>query len=435
MRQVQCAFRGLGGLLVALLLLSALPAVRVFAAPIVSTCADSGAGSLRAAIAANPGTITFGVNCQSGAGQITLASTLTIANDLTIDATGHTIVVDGGCTANCGTGTATSGTTVFHINLGVTATLNGLTIQHGNGTADSNGSSRGGGIYNRGMLTVTNSTLYANSATTLGQGGGIYNNGTLVVMNSTFAANSALYGGGGIRNVGMMAVTNSTFSGNSTALSVGAGIQNDATLTLTNSTVSGNHADDPDGFGGGGINTANIGSLVAINTLIAGNTTSSGIGPDVKGTYATGSKNNLLGIASGALGISDGDANHNIVGHPALVDTTLRDNGTLNGTQTLALLTGSPAIDHGDLATCLNTSGIAPVAGKDQRGIARPQPAGGQCDIGAFELMPAAPAPLPPSQPTGPPASGGPPTPLPPAKPAGPPASGGPPAPLPPRRP
>ncbi|PZS28101.1 MAG: hypothetical protein DLM58_17725, partial [Pseudonocardiales bacterium] len=36
--------------------------------------------------------------------------------------------------------------------------------------------------------------------------------------------------------------------------------------------------------------------------------------------------------------------------------------------------------------TCANTAGTAPVAGRDQRGIHRPQAA--RCDIGAFEFVP-----------------------------------------------
>src|SRR4051794_1121659 len=98
MRRMRRSYGGLGTLLVALLLLCAVPTSPVAAAPVVSNCDDSGTGSLRAAIAAAAAgdTITFGVNCPSGAGtQITLASTLTIAqNNVTIDATGHTIVVD-----------------------------------------------------------------------------------------------------------------------------------------------------------------------------------------------------------------------------------------------------------------------------------------------------------------------------------------------------
>jgi hypothetical protein len=49
-------------------------------------------------------------------------------------------------------------------------------------------------------------------------------------------------------------------------------------------------------------------------------------------------------------------------------------------TQTMALGTGSLAIDAGNAAVCAN----APVNGKDQRGVTRPQGMG--CDLGAYEL-------------------------------------------------
>ena len=48
----------------------------------------------------------------------------------------------------------------------------------------------GGGIYNDGTLTVSNSTFAGNSASS-GSGGGIYNHGTVTVSNSTFSGNSA----------------------------------------------------------------------------------------------------------------------------------------------------------------------------------------------------------------------------------------------------
>ena len=63
-----------------------------------------------------------------------------------------------------------------------------------------------------------------------------------------------------------------------------------------------------------------------------------------------------------------------------------------NGGPTLthAELPGSPAIDHANSAACPAT---------DQRDVSRPQPRGGACDIGAFELVRSAPI----TAPTGPP--------------------------------
>nr|MDQ3566132.1 hypothetical protein [Pseudomonadota bacterium] len=55
-------------------------------------------------------------------------------------------------------------------------------------------------------------------------------------------------GGGGVYNSGILTLTNSTVSGNSAGEAVGGGVSNSGTATLTHSTVSGNST----GFGGGG---------------------------------------------------------------------------------------------------------------------------------------------------------------------------------------
>jgi hypothetical protein len=67
----------------------------------------------------------------------------------------------------------------------------------------------------------------------------------------------------------------------------------------------------------------------------------------------------------------------------------LRDNG--GPTYTMALLVGSPAIDAiptspTNYCTDLSAPQPQPVL-TDQRGVARPQPTGSNCDIGAFEVV------------------------------------------------
>jgi CSLREA domain-containing protein len=66
----------------------------------------------------------------------------------------------------------------------------------------------GGGILNNGRLTVTNSTFSGNTA--MWHGGGIYNDtyGTLTVTNSTFSGNHASRGGG-IYNSSILTLSNS----------------------------------------------------------------------------------------------------------------------------------------------------------------------------------------------------------------------------------
>ena len=172
------------------------PAAKASGGIIVNTTADEttdgdGFCSLREAITnandaaqtytdcADPGgttaTITFDASIAGGT--ITLVgSTLPgIVHTLTIDGSGKNITVDGA-----------SSYQVLHVNSGATLTLNYMTIANGR-----NSGSNGGGVFNQGTLSVTNSTFSGNSSTA--EGGGIFNwsSGPLTVTNSTFSGNSA----------------------------------------------------------------------------------------------------------------------------------------------------------------------------------------------------------------------------------------------------
>ena len=105
------------------------------------------------------------------------------------------------------------------------------------------------------------------------------------------------------------------------------------------------------------------GSLTLVNTIISGNTSSSG--NNCSGAI-TSQGHNLASDGTCVL-VATGD----LSGMDPLLGP-LQNNG--GSTQTHALLSGSPAIDAGDNKVC-------PAA--DQRGVARPQ--GATCDIGAYE--------------------------------------------------
>ncbi len=272
-------------------------------------------------------TITFGVT-----GTITLSSALpALAKPVAITGptSGAGITVDGGGNVQ-----------IFVVNSGVTASISNLTIANGNGIS-------GGGIHNNGTLMVTNSALSDNSAS---YGGGIYN-----------------------QNRSTLTVTNSTFSGNTTVGGFGGGIHNavGGMLTVTNSTLSGNTASN--GGSGGGISIFG-GTVNLTNTIVAGNT-----GGDISGAVVSHG-HNLIGTTSGSTGITNGDAQGDIVTAMPLLSVF----GSYGGpTQTVALLPGSPAIDAGDDIVCAGT-GPAGVNNKDQRGNTR-SGNGAHCDIGTFE--------------------------------------------------
>jgi len=241
---------------------------------------DSGAGSLRADIAAahNGDTIVF---APSLVGQtITLTSgELLIKKNLNIAGPGA-----GNLTIN-----GNHASRVFDLGNGArSVTLSGLTISNGFSN------NYGGGIFLQGgsALLVSGCTLSGNSAT---YGGAIFSGGTLTVTGCTLSGNSATYGGGIYVAGSTATVSGSTLSGNSATY--GGGIYNDrSTLTVSGSTLFGNTAS----YGGGIYNTAGT-VTVKNSSSITGNTAPAGFGADV---YNLG---HLYLDSTSTIGILDGN--------------------------------------------------------------------------------------------------------------------------------
>ncbi|MDO4575290.1 MAG: hypothetical protein Q4D98_08760, partial [Planctomycetia bacterium] len=200
--------------------------------------------------------------------------------------------------------------------------LSGLTFK--NGKVDG----KGGGIYNEGNLTLTESAIKNNTVSyvassdgdgnpiAIAYGGGIYNAGAMTVINCTVSENSAnilakenlfdtsLAYGGGIYNADVMTLIDCTISKNSTNTVIekvqritvspdvwacGGGVFNLSTITITNCFVSGNftnsefrsiYARNGDAVfattaAGGGI--YNMGSMTMVNCDISVNSANAGI--------------------------------------------------------------------------------------------------------------------------------------------------------------
>jgi parallel beta-helix repeat protein len=130
-------------------------------------------------------------------------------------------------------GSAGSGVYIVNSNL----TINECTISGNTGIT-------GAGIYNRGTLTITLSTISGNTATDCG-GGGIYNSvGRITITLSTISGNTANYGGGIDSYAGTLDITSSTISGNDVTFQ-GGGIYLEGTATIT---IGGNDASDTSNF-------------------------------------------------------------------------------------------------------------------------------------------------------------------------------------------
>lgn len=296
--------------------------------------------SLREAITVgpNPGNdmISFGPALSTGTIRLT-GGQLEITGDLTITGPGSGRLRISGENAS----------TVFRFRSG-TSFIIGLTISGGLSTGD------GGGVRNDGTLTITNSTISGNTAQ---KGGGIANSGTMTITGSTISGNTAA-NGGGIYNSEGLTIINSTISGNSSGSAVENAKSGDA--AIYNSTIAGN----VDGYG-----IRNEGSAKLVSTIVSGH-----IDGDISGSLAGDSINNLVqSVGSYDGGLND-NVNGNIVGFDPLLGGLASNGGP---TQTMALLSGSPAINKG-----INQGGVT----TDQRGAGFARPRGTAVDIGAFEF-------------------------------------------------
>jgi predicted outer membrane repeat protein len=252
-------------------------------------------------------------------------------------------------------------------NTAAVVTLNKLTIRNGIAAG-------GGGILNWGTLTVSSCTISGNAAASSysATGAGIYNSGTLTISNSTLSGNAGgtnfMYGGG-IYSSGRLVINNSTLSGNSAAGFTGGGgggiYVAAGTAKISSSTFSGNSGSP----NGGAI--YNGGTVTLRNSIVANSTA----GGNCYGTV-TSNGHNLSSDGTCSFG-NAGDLNNT---NPML--GPLQSNG--GQTQTMALPTGSPAIDAGNPRGCTDNHGK--LLKTDQRGQPRPDKEDtGGCDMGAYE--------------------------------------------------
>jgi chitodextrinase len=370
-------------------------------------------------------------------GTVTLTSgcvyTLTAANNSTDGGTGLPVItgrvtVQGsGATITRSSAGGTAAFRIFDVASAGNLTLSSVTLS--NGLAN-NGVQGGGAIYSHGTLSVSGSTFTGNSspATTGTSGGAINSSGTLTVTTSTFTGNTAQEGGG-VFNQKTATITNSTFTNNKATIYGGGALLNAAgTETLTGDTFTGNTgpgggAIDNDtalnisnstfynntgGSNGGGA-VENFGTTTIKQSTLAGNT--SPYGANIF-NYTGFTLSISMSVVSGGLSGSNcggqahiTDAGYNIDSSSSCGFSTSQhslsntqpqlDALAANGgpTQTMALPTGSPAVD----AIPASTSGCT--GSTDQRGTSRPQGSG--CDIGAYELVVTSGDTQPPTVPTG----------------------------------
>jgi hypothetical protein len=341
------------GLAVAALVPALLVPAASSSAATVTSLADSGPGTLRAAIAdaAAGETIDFQAGLE---GTVELTDVLEIAKDLRIDGPGARRLSLSGMDA----------TRVLHVHGdGTVVEIDDLTIR--DGLADT-GAALGGGLLVTGgdlvrleRVALLDNEAHPTPSIPLGGGAAVVLGGRLELVDSTVAGNRAPGGGGGGIFAGGPAtfeIVNSTIEGNTA--DGGAGLLAlDAEGAVRGSTIAGNTATTI----GGGIGASPAAVVTLERSLVSENAAATGAACD--GPLLSGGGNVV--DASCFAAPAAGDA----VG--AAPVAPLADHG--GSTDTVMPQLGNPALDH--------FAGPCPAA--DQRGVVRPQ--GGACDAGAVE--------------------------------------------------
>ena len=410
-------------------LLANAPPPRPAATIPVTNCNDSGAGSLRDAMAVAVDGDTIDMTMLSCSTiTLTTGALSTVATNLTLDGPKYGIEIDAyGNSSNI----IHAGSGTLYLNrIGVTngyyygsAAVGGCILSFGSVSlsyssvtdctakyAASSSTVKGGGVYAKYDVALDHSVVSdsgaVNVASTYGYavGGGIYAGGSFysryssVLDNRAYSSTGYAWGGGvwssgvGIKystlagnyaslNIGALVIdapssalntiANSTISGNSAGNAIG-GVFSAVPLIVTNSTIAFNDQGNTGSYGystGAGLTLAGGAATLSLtSSIIAGNyDAASGKYLDLGAdpSVVVSGSNNLL---TGSLIPVPADT---IYADPQLAP--LADNGGL--TMTHALGSSSPALHTGTSSKYY-----------DQRGPGYPRVVGANADIGAFEL-------------------------------------------------
>jgi len=260
----------------------------------------------------------------------------------------------------------------FHSGEGKSSVLSGFTVRSGrmsraggisienssptitnciiSGNLAANANSGGIGIYNSSPI-ITNCKIIGNTADMWGGGIGIFDSSP-AITNCTISENRSKYwwGGGIVSYNSTGAITNCVFSGNSADHEGGAIYVNNSSPKITNCTISGNSADK-----GAGLHSAYSAFPMITNTILWSNS------PDAISVLSADVSVKNSTIQGGWMGEGNSDAN------PVFMDPD-KGNYRLK-----------------DYSSCIGAGSPDGAPDTDIEENPRPNPAGSNPDMGAYE--------------------------------------------------
>ena len=352
----------------------------------VNTTADSGAGSLRQAIAdaVEGDSITFNLSTPA---KITLTSGAIILNKsiiITGSSNPEDIVIDGNSVTSIFIQSSSGNDD--------TITISGISLSNSGSSAFYQDASSAGNEF-----TISNCLFINNSS--LGNGGAILAAGssTNILIDCSFVSNKTVVAkmdGGAIENQGYLKIYGCTFTGNNSADDGGAIVTDDenslGSVDIINSTFSGNTAND---IGAAiYIKQATNGIVNIYNSTIVNNSGVGGVVNKKRGflnIYSSILANNTPGDLSGTVDI----AYNCLIGKSSGVEITDSRDNILDQLPLVGPLAdnGGPTFTHSitnALSPCLDTGTNILALIYDQRGFPFERVEGPGIDIGSYELIP-----------------------------------------------
>jgi hypothetical protein len=335
-----------------------------------SASAENAFETIAGAIACAAPEDTISVGPGTFAGGITIPANLTLAGA----GANYTKIADEGM----------SGVQELTIAPGANVTVEKLTISGaGGGGVENSGILAGSGTLLLREAAVRDTNFASQAALQVTPNSGVAN---VTVLDSTISdghGGGVYVAGTGKEAVSTLLIANSTISGNEGSQDGGVQLL-DASAALVDDTVAHNYGSTA----AGGLLVGAGSQATLTNTILANNETEHAPWSDcavAPGSSVSGSSD-LIGISSpgGTLdcGFVD-DLDGVRAGSPSSpldpLLAPLAENG--GGTETLAPMPGSPAIETGAAATCEGDY----VEGLDQRGVKRHASKRGACDVGAYD--------------------------------------------------